>query len=294
MRILIVKLGALGDVVRTTVLLRELKGEIHWLSKNMSRDLLGSELIYDRYFIENPVDIERLKKKDFDWVICLDEKLTVLKLISEIRKKRLTGTFLNKDGEIDYTPMSKYWFDMSMISKLGIERADELKHANKKTVPQILIEMVGKDFTGQEYCLGINPKRAKRKRIGLIKMCTSIWQNKQWRWYWELFDKLKEEGYEPVFLEFRSALSKHIEDINSCETIVCGDTLGMHLGMALGKNVVAIFNCTPAKEIECYGRMKKIISPLCEKYLYNKDWVLELIESVSIKKVYDAVEGFYK
>jgi len=57
---------------------------------------------------------------------------------------------------------------------------------------------------------------------------------------------------------------------------------------------VAIFNCTPEKEIEEYGNIKKVISPLCEKYLYNKEWVLELIESVPLKKVYDAIEDFYK
>ena len=294
MKVLIVKLGALGNVARITVLLQELKGEIHWLSKNMSRDLLGSKSIHNRYFIENPVDIERLKKLDFDWVICLDEKLGILKLISEIKKKKLTGTFLNKSGEIDYTPMSKYWFDMSLISELGIKRADELKHANKKTVPQILIEMIGKKFVGQKYDLGIEPKKSSHKRVGLIKMCSSIWQNKQWRWHWELFDKLKAEGYEPVFLEFRSALRKHIEDINSCETIVCGDTLGMHIAMALGKNVVAMFNCTPAKEIEEYGNIVKIVSPLCEKYLYNKDWILEPIESIPMKKVYGEIVNFYK
>ncbi len=37
MKILIIKLGALGDVVRTTVLLNELDGEIHWLTSQLAR-----------------------------------------------------------------------------------------------------------------------------------------------------------------------------------------------------------------------------------------------------------------
>lgn len=191
-------------------------------------------------------------------------------------------------------PQSKYWFDMSKISKLGIERADELKRMNKKNVPQILIEMIGKEFIGQKYDLGIKPKKGYHNRVGLIKMCNSVWQNKQWRWYWELFDKLKKEGYSPVFLEFCPTLKEHIEDINNCETVVCGDTLGMHIAMALEKNVVAMFNCTPSWEILGYGNTKKIVSPFCEKYLYNRDWILELIESIPMKEVYDAIEDFYK
>jgi len=45
MKTLICKKGALGDVVRTTILLRELEGEIYWLSQKSAEPLLRSKKI---------------------------------------------------------------------------------------------------------------------------------------------------------------------------------------------------------------------------------------------------------
>src|SRR3989344_933923 len=139
MKDLIVKLGALGDVVRTTVLLSELTSEIHWLSRKNAHDLLGSEKISKKYFLEENEDIERLKNYEFDLIISLEEEREILDILKKIKKKKLIGAYLNDKNEIDYTPESSYWFDMSLISKLGKEKADELKYINKKSVPEIFI-----------------------------------------------------------------------------------------------------------------------------------------------------------
>jgi len=45
-----------------------------------------------------------------------------------------------------------------------------------------------------------------------------------------------------------------------CDVVLTGDSLGMHMAVALGKMVVAWFNVSCAPEIELYGRGEKVIS----------------------------------
>ncbi|MBX4212625.1 hypothetical protein KW787_04200 [Candidatus Pacearchaeota archaeon] len=289
MKTLIIKLGALGDVVRTTVLLQELSGDIFWLTKENAKDILSSKMINRLFFIERKKDLEDLKNIDFDLILSLDEEREVLEILNSLNKKNIIGVFLNGQNNIEYTKESSYWYDMSLISKLGKKKADEIKEQNKKSVPQILIEMIGKRFSGQEYSLDVKPRDGKGT-IGLIDISTSLWPNKAWSHYKDLAKLLESDGYSVVFLGMRNNLREHIEDINKCELIVCGDTLGMHIALALKKKVVAIFNCTSPEEIYDYGRMAKVISPLYKKYFYKKELSKEAVEAVKVNEVYTAVK----
>jgi heptosyltransferase-2 len=293
MKTLIIKLGALGDVVRTTVLLRELGGEIHWLTRGNATDLLGSSKIKKVYFFEDGKDKEMMEKEEFDLIVSLDEEREILEFLKKLKTKRIIGIFLGKDGKINYSPDSKYWFDMSLSSRLGKEKADELKKINRKSVPQILIEMIGKNWSGQEYDIGISSKKS-RGRIGLINVSTGTWPNKAWYGYNELAELLKKNKQDVIFLGMRQTLMEHINDINGCEAIVCGDTLGMHIALALKKKVIAIFNCTSPDEIYDYGRMIKIVSPLYEKCFYSKEFSREAIEAIKAQEVYEAVKKILK
>jgi len=85
-------------------------------------------------------------------------------------------------------------------------------------------------------------------------------------------------------------IKKHIEDINNCELIVCGDTLGLHLSLALGKKIVALFNCTPSQEIGEYPYLEKIISPKYDKYFFRRDFSEEAVNSIKVEDVYSRVK----
>jgi len=286
MKTLIVKIGSKGDVVRTTVLLSVLKEEIYWLATKDVKILLNSKKITKNYFIED--DLSELFKTEFDLIISLEEMKNILNIVKRIKTKKFIGAYLDKDNKINYTADSSYWYDMSKSSKFGIEKADELKMNNKKSVPEILINMVGEEFSGQEYDIGVKCKSTKGK-IGLIDISKSIWPNKMWAGYPKLANLLKQNGYEVVSLGIRDSLKEHIEDINNYELIVCGDTLGMHVALALKKKVVALFNCTPPNEVYDYGRMKKIVSPIYKKYFFKKTKDQEAQEAINVKEVYDIV-----
>lgn len=294
MKTLIVNTGPSGDVLRTTVLLKVLNGEVYWLSKSGCADVLNSSRLKKVFFLDREVDSGLLRKMEFDKVISLNEERDALEAVRGIKTKRLTGAYLNDSEEVSYTPESKYWFDMSLVSRFGRQKADELKIKNKKSVPQIMVEMVGGEWTGQEYDLGIKPSKGVSGRIGMINIATGLWPNKNWAGYKELADKLREDGYSVEFLGMRPRIKDHINDINNCELVVCGDTLGLHIALALKKKVVGLFNCTSPDEIYDYGRLKRVISPRYKEFFYKKCFDERAVSAILVSKVYATVKKLLK
>jgi len=47
--------------------------------------------------------------------------------------------------------------------------------------------------------------------------------------------------------------------LSHCDLAVTGDTLAMHLSLALGKRNVALLGTTSAAEIELYGLGEKVV-----------------------------------
>ena len=68
MKNLIVNLGPNGDIVRTTVLLRELEGEVYWLTKSKYSELLKSDKISEKFFVDEENSLSKLKEMSFDLV----------------------------------------------------------------------------------------------------------------------------------------------------------------------------------------------------------------------------------
>ena len=271
-KILIIKLGAMGDVIRTTPLLHVLNGDIFWVTKAESLPLLPKECI--NYLVE----IERaesLKEILFDLVICLDDEYEAAVLATSLNKRNLIGAYL-QDGILTYTNSSAEWFDMGLISRFGKDKADAIKMKNTKSYQEIIFRMVGKEFNGEEYVLNLNgvvknPKNKDGVVIGIESRAGDRWIMKQWNKYDELSNLLKKEGYEVRFFQERKHISEYIQDINDCDVVVSGDTLAMHIALALKKKVVSILTCTSPAEIFEYDRMLKVVSPLLNQAFYRKD-----------------------
>jgi heptosyltransferase II len=147
MNILIIKTGALGDVVRTNFIAQALKEKyknqslnIFWItSKTAIPVFVNNPYIYKAISEENK---DSLKDINFDIAINLEEDPVSAKFASSIKTKKLIGAFWNKN-KIDYTSETKEWFDTSLISKFGKKKADVLKKKNKKTHRQFMSEIIG-------------------------------------------------------------------------------------------------------------------------------------------------------
>jgi heptosyltransferase-2 len=291
-RTLIVKLGALGDVLRTTCLLRALDGEIHWLTSPAAMPLLRGNPFLTA--VHTPETVEELTKTSFDLVLNLEDDAGTARLVERIPHRRLAGAYLGSGGRMAYTDEAAAWFDMGLISRYGLDRANELKKTNTRTYQDMLFEMAGLRFRGEEYVLDRPAAPANdRPAAGIEVRAGDRWRFKKWDKYDALERALRAAGHPVVRFQQRDDLLAYVEDVNRCDVIVCGDTLAMHLGLALGKRVAAVFGPTPADEIYGYGRLHKVVAPLdCIKcYKRDCDFAPNCMESIQLEDVLGPVLG---
>ena len=72
------------------------------------------------------------------------------------------GAQLGPDNSVVYTNDSGSWFDLSIISRHGRERADELKLANRSTYQELIFEGLGLRFFGRNLPSSPNASIAAR------------------------------------------------------------------------------------------------------------------------------------
>lgn len=166
MRILVIKTGALGDVVRTSFIAQALKDkykknnpEIFWITSKKALPLFINNPYVNKIISqENKI---KLKHIVFDLIINLEEDEDNAKFVSSLNSKKVFGVFWNKDKlKVDYTNEGKDWFDTSLISKHGKKKADDLKKKNKKNYRQIMSEIVGiKNHEKYEPFLRLNKRQ---------------------------------------------------------------------------------------------------------------------------------------
>ncbi|MDP2629037.1 MAG: glycosyltransferase family 9 protein [Nanoarchaeota archaeon] len=147
MNILVIKTGALGDVVRTSFIAQALKDKykkqnpkVFWITSQKAISL----------FINNPYISKVVSSEEknslrgiyFDLILNLEEDEENARFVSSLNRGKIIGVFFN-GGKIDYTSDTSFWFDTSLISKKGKKKADVLKKKNKKTYRQILSEIIG-------------------------------------------------------------------------------------------------------------------------------------------------------
>ena len=149
--ILIVKTGALGDVLRTTAILPGLferypGAQVTWVVAEDALPLVeGRGEVEGRVLdLDRPEEvIEALSGRRFSLVASLDEEEACCRLAGAVEAERFVGAHFNEDGEPVYTEDSSAWFDMSLISRFGRARADELKALNQRTHPALLASALG-------------------------------------------------------------------------------------------------------------------------------------------------------
>jgi len=164
MNILVIKTGALGDVIRTSFVAQALKEKyrkknpkIFWLTSKKAINLFKNNPYV--YSIIEKEEKDKFKKIKFDIVINLEEDLEIVKFASSLNYKKIIG-FVYNNGKIIPTPTAKEWYDMSLLGKKP--ENDLLKKKNKKTHRQIISEIIGiKNYEKYEPFLRLNLKQRK-------------------------------------------------------------------------------------------------------------------------------------
>ena len=297
-RILIIKLDAMGDVLRTTSILHPLKdthpnSEIVWITKHESSEIFQNNKLVDKLlFFEDAQTIAYLLTQTFDLVINLDssEKSSLLATLAHGNEKK--GFCLNDQGKVyAVNPEAEDWLEMGAF--------DDIKRSNTKTYQQLMLDIIGlPDAKNFPIILNLDDEQKafaadfskkhdiddKTICIGLNTGAGSRWKMKKWtlHGYEELIKKLATINNVKILLygselekernEKLKKISGHVVDTGSNNSlrqffallslshiVVTGDTLALHAALALGKRVIALFGPTSNNEIELYGRGDKII-----------------------------------
>ncbi len=281
-KILIIKLGAIGDVIRTTPLLQAVKSKypkskIFWLTHSPSviPDTVDVILKF------NQEGITYLENVDFDIVFNLDKDKEACALAVKISSKVKKG-FLLKDG----VPFPA---DSAAEQKFFTGLFDDVNQANKKNYLEEIFEICGFKYSGEKYILSPFDEYSdswnldKTKNIvGLNTGCGGRWTSRLWadeNWI-TLASSLIKRNYEVVFLGGSQEdeknkmfaektggkylghfhLEKFINLVNQCDLVVTAVTMAMHITIGLNKKIVLFNNIFNPNEFELFG-LGEIIQP---------------------------------
>jgi heptosyltransferase-2 len=287
MSVLVLKLGATGDVVRTTALLRRLPGPVTWITAAGNCSLLPTTGFDLRCLSWE--DRRHALDRKYDLVINLEDEIDATNFINETQHTRLFGAYTDDGQSVRYTDDARGWFDMSLVSVHGRERADELKLENRRSYQDLIFEGLGYRFDGEPYCLPAATLTDLTGDVAMAPVAGAVWPMKNWAFYAELKDELEQRGLSVNILPTRATLLEHLGDIQGHRCLVSGDSLPMHL--ALGSNVpcVTIFNCTSPWEIFDYGVLRKIISSRLNEFFYQRQFNPVATKVVAMGEVLEAV-----
>jgi lipopolysaccharide heptosyltransferase III len=300
-RVLVVKLAAAGDVLRTTSILPALRrrhegAQVHWVTAAGSAPLLeGNPHVHRVLQFRGHLPVE-LSVEEFDVLINLDAAPDSAALATAARAREKYGYGLDSHGvAYSFRPSGEEWLAMGV--------RDDLKRANRRTYqehahaiaelegppqpPQLVLAQEERAWgRARAAAWGLRPGA---RVVGLNTGAGGRWPLKRWveERFLELARNLAASGVGVLLLggpeevERNARLSagtrgaaidtgcgntmrQFASIVDLCDVVVSGDTLAMHLATALGKQVVAIFGPTSSAEIDLFGRGEKIVSEVME------------------------------
>lgn len=307
-RVLILKKGAIGEVMRSTVLFHHLKDyEITILTDYP--EIINKRIVKNVYKCR-PENYLIIKQQEYDLLLSLDKEQDMCALANEINARVKKGFYLDTLGKI--MPIDK---DAVYLWKRGID--DAFMKNDKKNYSQLIIEASGFKYKGEEqYVLPIFEKKkflnTDKKIIGLNTGSSKTWKTRIWpenNWI-DLAEKLIEKGYEVVLLggpdedEKNKRISKEskakyfgvmsyvefISLVDNCDTVVTAVTFTLHVAIGLKKKIILFNNIF--NKYEFLFEKVNIIEPKlsclgCYKIQFDKYCpVTNCMELITVDEVY--------
>lgn len=285
-KLLVIKLGALGDVVRTSYIINQIKIQnqsilIHWLTDSKSIDLLKFNTHIDSIFSLNNLSI--LSNEKYDLVLSLDDEVIASQIAVKIKPKKIIGSYYD-DNLVKYTSELKEWFDMGIISILGKEKADILKKQNLKThdeifcdglnLPKIRPSFFNDQIIEHKWFNKIN----KKNYLGINPFSYGKWKNKSLdiNTLQKLVNLLNKNfpnfiivllGISSNSISIKgnfelwntsSSVLEFAAAIKNLKILITCDSLALHLAVAQKIKTLAFFTSTSSAEINLFDNGIKI------------------------------------
>jgi heptosyltransferase-2 len=328
LHILVVKNGALGDVVRTSYFARALREKwgdalrLSWLTATVAAPLLR----FNPYIDDLWTSFAEAQPHRYDRIYSLDDEREVLEGVVRLDAAAITGALL-RDGQPDYTDDAAGWFDMGLLSRFGKARADELKKINQRGHAEIFSEIFG--VAGVQPHFFGNPRLERwaeqalaghARVVGINPFAGGRWPSKELRLneLEALIDAILAgasafgpdcsimligAGADRVRNQALAAarpgapiLVPNTDDsvlrlaalVGRLQAMITSDSLAMHLAIAQRVPTVAFFAPTSAPEIDDFGLVRKVVSTAADYCSYRKD---ADNTSVTASRIIDSLRG---
>jgi ADP-heptose:LPS heptosyltransferase len=251
-KILIIKVGysetldkdissvtSFGDVLRTTVLLNLYKDDhVTWLVDEKAFPILKNNPLINRLMIYNLTSVLQLQAERFDTVINLEKVPGLCALADQVTAWRRYGFRFDPDsGEAEA-------YDGTQDA-LKICYDGNRKRTQKRLWQEMLYEMVGAQWKGEDYVFALKPSDNIQYDIGFNYLVGTKWPSKGWaRQNWDILESRLSPKYKISWQQGAENMNEYFDWINRCGLVVSNDSFGLHIALALRKKVVALFNCT--------------------------------------------------
>lgn len=251
-RILIIKLAALGDVLRTTPVLRRLRSRypsarIAWLTSPEAMPLLYNHML-DEVLTVSSLQHRALNGLAYDLAVNFDEDRIACESLERVdamvKKGYLWNHECNKHRPADAD--AEYGWRLSQDDELKFRR-------NRRSYQLICFELMGEHFAGENYVLPDWQDQITSHDVALNYMVGEKFLTKTWPHWSELAKRLSHDGARISVQRQFATLEAYAAWISASRVVVTGDTLGMHLSLAMRKPTVILMGSTSEPEIELYG-----------------------------------------
>ncbi|MFQ5901453.1 MAG: glycosyltransferase family 9 protein [Thermodesulfobacteriota bacterium] len=330
-RILIVKLDAIGDVLRTTSILPGLKechpaSRITWLTRIESISIFNNNPFVDVVLDCSAESLLRIMSERYDLVINLDASPTSSVFATLAKGEEKKGFLYDEKGYV--YPANKEaegWFEMGIF--------DDVKRTNRRTYQTIMLDILGITPSDYEIVFRLDEKEKefagdfagkhglseKHTIIGINTGAGRRWEQKKWtvEGIMGLIDLIKKGVKKPRILLYggpeevernrylldkcgdllidtgcNNSIREFAALIDLSDILVTGDTMALHIAVALKKKVVALFGPTSHAEIDLYGRGKKVYADMDCLCCYKKTCKVKpsCMETITPEIVYKAVQ----
>jgi heptosyltransferase-2 len=151
--ILIIKLDAMGDVLRSTCIIPKIKERftssyLTWITRPESMELLASNPDIDETLNYNdPATMSRLSSQPWDVLYNLDNSLPSSSLASLVNATEKTGFLLKNNTIAPTNQAAALWLEMAVF--------DRVKQENEKSYQEIMYDICGFTLPIHRPCLHI-------------------------------------------------------------------------------------------------------------------------------------------
>lgn len=311
MHILIVKHGALGDVVRTSYFARALRERwgadlrLSWITAPGSASLLRFNPDIDDLW----TSFAEAQPFHYDRVFSLDDEREALEGVARLDAAAITGALL-QDGRPAYTDDAAGWFDMGLLSRFGKARADELKRLNNRGHGEIYCELFGVPSVRPAFhgnarldSWATDFLRPHGRVIGINAFAGGRWPSKELPLpeLERLIDALlagdtplgkgltvmligagadhgrnlqiaaQRPGARLLVPNTDDSVLRLAALVGRLHYMITSDSLAMHLAIAQQVPTLAFFAPTSAAEIDDFGQVAKVVSTAPDYCSYKKD-----------------------